>query len=207
MKIEWLGHASFKITGTKVIVTDPFEGIGFPFPAVRADVVTVSHGHHDHNAAHLVKGDPAVVDDAGKHAVSGVSITGYQTFHDDCKGAKRGGNLVFVIEMDGLKIAHLGDLGAKPDLDVMAALANVDVLLLPVGGNYTINGAQAAALTKQLSPRLVIPMHYKTPGLNVNVGSVEEFLTAMGEYTTAQESAVELRRSLSGVLVLAAPAV
>ncbi len=180
MKIQWLGHSSFRIQGSKTIVTDPYGEIGLDFPDVRADIVTVSHGHHDHNAVEMVKGEPAVVDDAGPHQIGAVSVTGYNTAHDDVQGAKRGGNVVFLIRMDGMRVAHLGDLGCLPDHSVLGALKKVDVLLLPVGGNYTIDGAQAAELVKLIQPRTVIPMHYKTPGLAVEVSGVENFLECLG---------------------------
>ena len=158
MKIQWLGHSRFRIVGSKTVVTDPFGGIGLAFPPVRADIVTVSHGHFDHNAA-----DGAV--------------RGYNTSHDDAQGAKRGGNIVYLITMDGITIAHLGDLGCMPDHSVLGALEGADVLLIPVGGNYTIDGKTAAAIAAQVRPRTVIPMHYKTPGLTVNVADASDFLS------------------------------
>ena len=105
VKIQWLGHSSFRILGSKTIVTDPYGEIGLRFPDVRADIVTVSHGHHDHNAVEAVKGEPAIVDDAGMHKIADLSIMGYNTAHDDEQGAKRGHNIVFVIQMDGTRVA------------------------------------------------------------------------------------------------------
>ena len=179
MKIQWLGHSSFRIIGSKTIITDPFGDIGLTFPEVRADIVTVSHGHHDHNAVELVKGEPAIVDDAGMHKVADVSVMGYNTSHDEVQGAKRGGNIIYIIQMDGYRIAHLGDLGCMPDDNVMGALARVDVLLIPVGGNYTIDAKLAAKIVSEVQPRTVIPMHYKTPSLQVAVAGVEDFLSGM----------------------------
>ena len=124
MKIQWLGHSSFRILGSKSVITDPFGEIGLCFPEVRADIVTVSHGHYDHSAVEAVKGEPAIVDDAGPHRVADVLVTGYNTSHDDAQGALRGGNIVFVINMDGVKVAHLGDLGCIPDHNVLGALQN-----------------------------------------------------------------------------------
>lgn len=151
MKIQWLGHSSFRILGSKTIVTDPYGEIGLRFPDVRADIVTVSHGHHDHNAVEAVKGEPAIVDDAGMHKIADLSIMGYNTAHDDEQGAKRGHNIVFVIQMDGTRVAHLGDIGCIPDHNVLGALQKVDVLLLPVGGNYTIDG-RAGRRARQAHP-------------------------------------------------------
>ena len=177
MKIQWLGHSSFRIVGSKTVVTDPFGGIGLAFPPVRADIVTVSHGHFDHNAAGAVGGEPAVVDGVGMHRVADAAVMGYNTSHDDAQGAKRGGNIVYLITMDGITIAHLGDLGCMPDHSVLGALEGADVLLIPVGGNYTIDGKTAAAIAAQVRPRTVIPMHYKTPGLTVNVADASDFLS------------------------------
>ena len=155
MKIQWLGHSSFRIVGSKTVVTDPYGGIGLAFPEVRADIVTVSHGHFDHNAVESVGGEPAVVDDAGMHKIADVTVMGYNTAHDDVQGAKRGGNIIYLITMDGYTIAHLGDLGCMPDHSVLGALEGVDVLLIPVGGNYTIDGAAAAAIVAEVHPRTV----------------------------------------------------
>lgn len=206
MKIQWLGHSSFRILGSKAIVTDPYGDIGLDFPDVRADIVTVSHSHYDHSAVGAVKGEPAIVDDAGEHKIADVSITGYNTAHDDVQGAKRGHNIVFVIQMDGTRVAHLGDLGCIPDHNVLGALQKVDVLLLPVGGNYTIDGEQAAELVKLLQPRITIPMHYKTPGLTVDVGGVETFLSNVdGEVERVSGSDLEITPMMPKVVLFEKP--
>lgn len=179
MKIQWLGHSSFRILGSKTIITDPYGDIGLEFPKVRADIVTISHGHYDHNAAERVVGEPAVVDDAGMHRIADVSVMGYNTSHDDVQGAKRGGNIIYIIQMDGYRIAHLGDLGCMPDDSVIGALSRVDVLLIPVGGNYTIDAELAAKIVEEVQPRTVIPMHYKTKNLQVDIGGAEAFLEKM----------------------------
>ncbi|HIS21335.1 MAG TPA: MBL fold metallo-hydrolase [Candidatus Spyradocola merdavium] len=206
MKIQWLGHSSFRILGSKTIVTDPYGEIGLRFPDVRADIVTVSHGHHDHNAVEAVKGEPAIVDDAGMHKIADLSIMGYNTAHDDEQGAKRGHNIVFVIQMDGTRVAHLGDIGCIPDHNVLGALQKVDVLLLPVGGNYTIDGEQAAELVKLIQPRTTIPMHYKTPGLTVAVSGAEDFLSRMGEgVERVSGSEIEITPMMPKVVVFEKP--
>ena len=205
MKIEWLGHSSFRISGSKTLVTDPYDGIGLTFPAVSADIVTVSHGHHDHNAVEKVKGEPAVVQDAGEHRIGDVTITGYNTYHDDCKGEKRGRNVVYRIVMDGITVVHLGDLGCTPNHAVMNALENADILLIPVGGNYTIDGEAAVKLVQQLKPRCVIPMHYSTKGLTVNVAGKEDFLKAVGQYETVLGSSVAVTPLMPRVLVFEKP--
>ena len=205
MKIQWIGHSSFRISGSKTIITDPYEGIGLDYPELSADIVTVSHGHHDHNAVQAVKGEPAVVTDAGIRKVADVSIAGYNTYHDDVQGAKRGRNVVYVIKMDGVKVAHLGDLGCMPDDSVLGALTGVDVLLIPVGGNYTIDGKTAAALVNEVKPRTVIPMHYKTPNLQVNVSGCEEFLALMENVEHVAGSKLEVTPMMPKVAVFEKP--
>lgn len=201
MRIQWLGHSSFRLMGKKTVVTDPFEGIGFPFPKVSADVITVSHGHHDHNAVENVGSDPAVVDDAGRHSVSGINVTGFSCYHDAEKGAQRGGNIAYLIEMEGLRIVHLGDLGCKLPNDVAQALQNPDLLLLPVGGHYTIDAAQAMEVMEQLSPKTTVPMHYLVEDLRVEVAPVDEFLRLVGEYTLIPGCEMELSPNLPSVVV------
>lgn len=205
MIIQWIGHSSFRIRGSKTIITDPYEGIGLDFPELKADIVTVSHGHHDHNAVQMVAGEPAVVADAGIRRVGNVSIVGYNTYHDEEKGAKRGRNVVYVINMDGIKIAHLGDLGCMPDDSIMGAITGVDVLLIPVGGNYTIDGKTAAKIVAEVKPRTVIPMHYKTPGLQVNVSGNEEFLALMENVQQVEGSRLELTPLTGKVVVFEKP--
>ena len=205
MIIQWIGHSSFRIRGSKTIITDPYEGIGLVFPELKADIVTVSHGHHDHNAVQMVAGEPAVVADAGIRRVGNVSVAGYNTYHDEEKGAKRGRNVVYVINMDGIKIAHLGDLGCMPDDSILGAITGVDVLLIPVGGNYTIDGKTAAKIVAEVKPRTVIPMHYKTPGLQVNVSGNEEFLALMENVQQVEGSRLELTPLTGKVVVFEKP--
>lgn len=205
MIIQWIGHSSFRIRGSKTIITDPYEGIGLDYPELKADIVTVSHGHHDHNAVQMVAGEPAVVADAGIRRVGNVSVAGYNTYHDEDKGAKRGRNVVYVITMDGIKIAHLGDLGCMPDDSVLGAITGVDVLLIPVGGNYTIDGKTAAAIVAEVKPRTVIPMHYKTPNLQVNVSGNEEFLALMENVQHVEGSRLELTPMTGKVVVFEKP--
>ena len=146
MKLEWMGHACFAITtdnGTR-IVTDPFdEKVGYPLPWGRADIVTASHGHFDH-ACYERMNPQNVVKEPGEYVFGDVKITGIASFHDDAKGAKRGSNVIFVIEADGKRIAHLGDLGHMLSEAQVAALGKLDALLIPVGGTYTLTGEQAA---------------------------------------------------------------
>jgi L-ascorbate metabolism protein UlaG (beta-lactamase superfamily) len=183
VKIRWLGHACFLITsarGTRIL-TDPFdETVGYVVPAVEADFVTVSHEHFDHNAVGNVKGKPKVVRGAGAHSLGDVSARGIDTFHDGVKGAKRGPNTVFVLNVDGMSVCHLGDLGHVLEPAHLSAIGRVDVLLVPVGGTYTIDPAAAAKVVEQIDPRVVIPMHYKTDATSFPIVGVDEFLRKMG---------------------------
>ncbi|HIE11949.1 MAG TPA: MBL fold metallo-hydrolase [Desulfotomaculum sp.] len=179
MQIKWLGHACFLLaTGDGVkVLTDPYdESIGYPLPPVSPDVVTVSHQHFDHNAVGACKGEPAVVEGSGTHQVKGLTIRGVATFHDKKQGAQRGPNTVFVIEAEGLRICHLGDLGHPLDAAKLREIGPVDVLLTPVGGTYTIDAEEAASLVKEMKPRIAVPMHYKTAQLKINIAPVDGFL-------------------------------
>lgn len=185
MKIKYLGHSCFLITaedGTKII-TDPYEpggldgslkhgAIGEP-----ADVVTVSHQHADHNYAQGVPGNPVVVSGEGSHAAHGIEFKGVASFHDASQGKERGPNTVFTFTVDGVTIAHLGDLGHRLTDDQLAQLGKVNVLLIPVGGFFTIDAAQATGIIDQLKPLIIIPMHAKNPKVDFPIAPVNDFLS------------------------------
>ena len=178
MKIKWLGHSCFKIkSGSGVrIVTDPFDdNVGYKLPAVETDIVTISHGHYDHNFVDCVKGDFEVVNKVGNFYVKDISITGVHTYHDGEQGEKRGSNIVYTFEIDGIRLCHLGDLGHVLAPSQIGMIGEVDILLIPVGGVYTINSEEALAVVSQLNPSIVIPMHYKTPALKFNLDPLEGF--------------------------------
>ncbi|KHO61776.1 beta-lactamase [Thermoanaerobacter sp. YS13] len=179
MNIKWLGHACFKLTSEKgtVIVTDPFdESVGYPMPNVKADIVTSSHSHFDHNYFKAVKGNFDIVDTVGEHNIKGINIKGVNTFHDDEHGAKRGKNIVFVFDIDGIRVCHMGDLGHVLTEKQVEEIGPVDVLLIPVGGYYTIDAKQAVEVMNQLKPKITIPMHYKTEFINFPIDTVDNFL-------------------------------
>lgn len=182
MEITWYGHSCFRLRDKGItVVTDPYDqSIGYTLPKVRADIVTVSHNHADHNHVSGIKGAPKVVDGPGEYEIKGVFITGIPTFHDKKKGAQRGLNTVFLFEFDSLTVCHLGDLGHVPTQAQVEALNNVDILLIPVGRFGTIGPPQAAEVISLLEPKIVIPMHYKTKGLTIKLASVDNFLQEMG---------------------------
>jgi len=177
MQIKWHGHACFEISAEEAtVVTDPYEpSIGMRLPSIRADVVTVSHEHYDHNYVAAVEG-AEVVRGAGEHLVKGIRFLGVRTFHDTRKGAERGENTVFVFELEGIRLCHLGDLGHVLQEEQITAINGVDVLFVPVGGTYTVDAGDAARVVEQLSPKVAIPMHFKIPPLNLNIASEQAFL-------------------------------
>ena len=165
MKIKWIGHACFVI-GAKEgrIVTDPFEkDVPYDFPKIVADVVTVSHEHFDHNAVHRIVGDPGVVRKVGEETLNGIAFHGIGSYHDNEGGKQRGKNVLFAYTLEGIRLAHLGDLGAPLDDAQRKALKDVEVLFIPVGGHFTIDAKQAAEIACSLPAlRVVIPMHFRT---------------------------------------------
>lgn len=186
MMITWLGHACFKIQDKigpdgVTVVTDPFDKkIGLKPPACEADIVTVSHDHYDHNNVSALRGNPFVIDGAGEYDVKGVAVYGVESFHDEEGGKARGGNVIFRIDMDNISVSHLGDLGHALDNKQLELLSGTDILLIPVGGKYTIDAQKAVEAVSQIEPRLVIPMHYKVPGLNLDIETAEKFIKELG---------------------------
>ncbi len=180
-KIQFLGQACFLITssaGLKVI-TDPYTVTGtLAYSPVdeTADVVTVSHEHGDHNNVAAVKGQPEVVKGAGARTVRGIELKGIATWHDAVGGAQRGSNTVFVFSVDGVKICHLGDLGHRLNPEQISQIGSIDVLLIPVGGNFTIDAKTATEVCGDLKPKVIIPMHYKTPKANLPIAGIDDFL-------------------------------
>lgn len=191
MEITYLGHSCFKIKGKAgTVVMDPFEAtVGFAMSTVSADIVTTSHDHSDHNAVNRVKGTarrekPFIIDAPGEYEVGGISIFGVPTFHDQSKGTERGKNTVFVVYMDHLRVCHLGDLGHELTDQQKGEVGAIDVLLVPVGGKFTIDSATAVKVLTDLDPTYVIPMHYRTPEHNLDLFSelqtLQDFLNEYG---------------------------
>lgn len=184
MKIQYLGHSCFRLIsemGT-TIVCDPYSSdmVGLDMAAVRCDVVTMSHHHKDHDCMESVLGSPAELDIEVACCADDVAIKSLPTFHDEEKGAKRGKNLVFTFNIDGLNVVHMGDIGCK-DLDVVKNIYGCDVLMLPVGGVYTIDALNAKWYVDQVKPKMVLPMHYMTSSHKFQLDSLDEFLSLFDE--------------------------
>lgn len=201
MKIKWLGHSAFLLTsdkGTKVL-TDPYESgsyggaVGYKPITEKVDIVVASHAHEDHYCTKTLPSGYQCVDSPGKHEVGGISITGIKTYHDTRGGKDRGRNVVFIVEIDGMRVCHLGDLGHLLTPDQISAIGKIDVLLLPVGGFYTIGPKEAVSVMEDLSPAITIPMHYKTSVLGFPIKPVEDFLSLAGKYERPGKSEIEIK--------------
>jgi L-ascorbate metabolism protein UlaG (beta-lactamase superfamily) len=197
VKIKYLAHAAFLITTQdgKKIITDPYNvGQGIKYGAIQesADIVTISHGHSDHNNAKSVQGNPVVIQTAGEQKIKGVEIKGLAVFHDETQGSQRGSNLVFCFKADGIRLCHVGDLGHRLNPKQVSAMGQVDVLLMPVGGFFTLPVKEVVEVIRSIAPKMVIPMHYKTPKSDYPIAPVEEFLQVQKQVRRLNVSEVEL---------------
>jgi L-ascorbate metabolism protein UlaG (beta-lactamase superfamily) len=200
VRLKWLGHSAFQLTaadGTSVI-TDPyvpgsFSGaIGYRPIRETADAVTVSHHHHDHDGVSHLSGKPKVFEGKGTFKAGSVGIIGFETFHDTSEGAGRGRNTVFVFEADGLRICHCGDLGHVLTAEQAAAIGKVDVLLVPVGGTFTVDAAAAHEVAEQLAARVTVPMHYKTEKLGFDIAGIDDFVQGVANVKRVGAAEVEV---------------
>jgi L-ascorbate metabolism protein UlaG (beta-lactamase superfamily) len=180
LDVTWLGHGCFRLRGKNAAaVTDPYPPtIGLRLARQEADLVTISHAHDNHSYTQGVR-EAYEINGPGEYEVAGVSVIGFPTYHDAEKGAKHGRNTVFLIEIDDVRVCHLGDLGHVLDDTDAETVSSVDVLLVPVGGRSVISAVEAAEIVRQLEPRFVVPMHYAIPGLKVQLDGVERFLKEM----------------------------
>jgi L-ascorbate metabolism protein UlaG (beta-lactamase superfamily) len=187
MDITYLGHSSFKIkTKTASVVTDPFDTkmVGLKYSPQEAEIVTISHSHQDHNAIDRVSLTKKIINGPGEYEVSGVTIIGLATYHDNKNGDERGKNTIYVIEAEGLRLLHLGDLGHQLDDKLLEEIGDVDILMIPVGGFYTLGPKEATDLISKIEPYYVMPMHYKVDGMSSDfmekLSPVETFLKESG---------------------------
>lgn len=203
MNIIWYGQSCFKIQtrpqrGAEeiTIITDPFsKEVGLrPFQG-SANIVTVSHSHYDHNDTSSIKGEPFVIDSAGEYSVSGVTVVGIESFHDDKKGTERGRNTIFTIETEDIKICHLGDLGHVLEEKQLDYIGEVDIVMVPVGGKYTISASQAEKVVAKLEPKMIIPMHYKLPELSIDLDTEEPFIKELGAKVDEKTFKLSLKKA------------
>jgi L-ascorbate metabolism protein UlaG (beta-lactamase superfamily) len=196
MKIKWLAHAAFLITadsGTRII-TDPYHtapNLKHSDIKESADIVTMSHGHGDHNNAAAVKGSPQVVKASGE--IKGIKIKAVPVAHDETGGSQRGPDTMFCFEVDGVNICHCGDLGHVLTAEQIKEIGKVDVLMIPVGGYYTIDAAAATKVCEQLKPHIILPMHYLTEKMDFPIKGVEDFLKGKSNVTRAAGSEIEVK--------------
>jgi len=197
MEITWLGHSCFKLRGKQAtVITDPYSpNLGYSLGKQTASIVTVSHQHPGHSFTDGIGGNPRLVTGPGEYEISNVLIIGVPTFHDKDRGSTRGKNTVYLIEIDEVSICHLGDLGHILTNEQVEELGNVDVLLLPVGGVSTINATVATEVVRQLEPKTVIPMHYKTPAVNLELEPVDRFLKEIGAHDICSQAKLTLTKS------------
>jgi len=188
MKITWHGRSCFKLlvksnTGDKItILIDPFDKeIGLTPPRGNADIILITHDHKDHNNIKAASGTPFIINGPGEYDVRGVPIKGVYSYHDNSKGSERGINTIYIIEAEDIKICHLGDLGQKELADTqLDKIGEIDILMVPVGGTYTINGEEAVKIINQIEPNVAIPMHYRISGTDTKFDKVDDFLKEVG---------------------------
>jgi len=202
MKIKWCGHATFLITSASgtTIVTDPYEPGGYngalAYGSIpdEINIAVVSHDHPDHNYVKALKGKPQVVKGKGTKAVSGIEFKGIPTYHDTTKGKERGQSTIFCFTVDGVRLCHLGDLGHTLSAKEIAEVGQVDVLMIPVGGFFTIDAKVATEVMHSLKPRLVIPMHVKTAKCSFPITTVEEFIAGKSNVKKLATSEIEVTK-------------
>ncbi len=200
MKIKWLGHSCFIIissSGTKII-TDPYRverGIHYSTINEDADIVLISHDHWDHNNVSSVIGNPIIIKDSGIHVVKNIEFKGVNTYHDNSFGKDRGLNNIFCFCIDEIDICHLGDLGHTLNQRQITSVGKVDILLIPVGGNYTINATDANDVCDKLKPKLVIPMHFKNDKCEFPIDSVTPFIEKRNNVRLLNSSELEIKVS------------
>ncbi len=197
MDINWLGHSCFRIKGSRAtLITDPYSpDLGYSLGKQEARIVTVSHQHSGHSYTEGIKGNPRIIAGPGEYEISGVLIIGIRTYHDAEKGEKRGKNTVYVIQIDEMTVCHLGDLGHSLTSEQMEDMENIDILLLPVGGVSTIDAVKATEVVRQLEPKAIIPMHYKTDAIKKGLQPVDPFLKEMGIKSIEPQQKVSFSKS------------
>lgn len=187
MQIIWHGHSLFEIITIPLknsqlkIVIDPFsEEIGLKLPKLQTDIVLITHNHYDHNNAKAVSNHPFIINGPGEYEIKNIFIEGISSWHDEKEGKERGRNTIYTIESEEMRICHLGDLGQKElTSDQLQRIGQIDILMIPIGGNYTISAKEAIKIMSQMEPKITIPMHYSIPKLKIKLEGVDKFLKAL----------------------------
>lgn len=198
MEILWHGHSFFEIyTRPYRIVIDPFdERVGLKIPRIQADILLITHDHFDHNNKKAIMGDYFLIDGPGEYEIKGITIEGFESDHDPNGGKERGKNTIYVLEVEGFRIAHLGDLGQKElTEDQEEKLSNLDIVFVPVGGVYTIDGKEAGRIIQEIEPKIAVPMHYAIPNLKIKLHGVEEFLRVLGIKSPEKMDTLKLKKN------------
>jgi len=203
MQIQYYGHSCFKLTAKPAgratddvtIFFDPFgKELGLRPPQGQTDIIFVSHEHHDHNNVDALKGDPVIIYTPGEYAVKGINVIGLDSFHDEKEGTERGHSTIFILEAEDLKICHLGDLGSDLSGKQLEEIDGVDILFVPIGGKYTIDGKKAAELVRKIEPIIVIPMHYKVAGSTMDISDEQAFCSAMGSCPKEKTAKLNIKK-------------
>ena len=188
MNIIWHGQSFFEINTKDTkneelkIAIDPFDkSIGLKIPKVEAQILLITHNHSDHSNKKAINGNPFLIESPGEYETKGVYVKGVQGFHDDSQGKEKGKVVFYIIEVENIKICHLSDIGQKElTSEQIDQIGNIDILMIPVGGVYTLDAKQAANIISQIEPKIVIPMHYQVPNLNLKLNSLDQFLKEIG---------------------------
>ncbi|MBZ9687378.1 MBL fold metallo-hydrolase [Clostridium estertheticum] len=183
--IEYFGHSSFGISdsdGMK-IVTDPYDPIlGYTFPSISTQILTVSHDHFDHNNVAALKGYKQLINaTTGSFTNGDIKVRGFASWHDTTEGSERGPNTIYTYEINKIKVCHLGDLGHELSAELIKSIGEIDVLMIPVGGTFTINSDEAIKVINSINPKIVIPMHY---GTDVSRPIFEDYLAPVDDFTS-----------------------
>ncbi len=202
MNITYLGHSSFLLkNSTGRVLMDPYDAtkMGKKFPKVEADIITISHDHADHNARNVVEGDPLVITIPGEYEKFDIRVSGFETYHDKQQGEERGKNTMYKVEMDDISILHCGDLGHTLTAELIDDINGADIVLIPVGGFYTIDADEARQVVEKLEPSIIIPMHYKVADMNPeimdNLAPVDDFLSKIGVTEPERMKTLSIKRA------------